>query len=236
MLASFLNLPKLIGQIWHYVEVIDYHAFHRLLPVLLLIMVGCVVWRWQKVEQREQTMSLFKRLGKWNVVLWPTLGYFLIVAAVSPFIELRYIMPVTGLATAMAFLGVYVALRSTQMKEKANERIVGGLMLLMLVLAPIQLMMGVMRIELLYRDKEALMTEISENATTPALYLITTENNRFLDNIMPFATFEESYLALDIEPTVGEVKQIMAGKDLSQGMYLFVSGVMDQEKTLAAVQ
>lgn len=236
VLMSFLSLPKLMGQIWHYVEVMDYNAFHRLLPVLLLMMVGCAIWRRLKAKQQEQTTSLFRRLGKWNVVLWPTLGYFLIVAAVSPFIELRYIMPVTGLVTAMMFLGVYIALRSVRITEKVGEAIVGGLMLLMLVLAPIQLMMGAMRIELLYRDKEALMMELSENATAPVLYLITTENNRFLDNIMPFATFEESYLALDIEPTVAEVKQIMAGKDLSQGMYLFVSGVMDQGKTLAVVQ
>ena len=118
---------------------------------------------------------------------------------------------------------------------KKVEMAVRGLLAIMLVLSPVQITLGMMRIELLYRDKEALMQELMENAETPALYMITTENNRFLDNILPFATLEESYLALDVKPDEGLIEEIMEGKDLSMGLYLFVSDKMDDEAVLKAV-
>ncbi len=80
------------------------------------------------------------------------------------------------------------------------------------------------------------MREVEEKAEVPAVYFITTENNRFLDNILLFATWKESYIALDLEPTEAEVKEIMAGKDSGKGLYVLVSGVMDQEKTLETVK
>lgn len=90
--------------------------------------------------------------------------------------------------------------------------------------------------ELLYRDRQAVMTAVTEKPEVPILYFITTENNRFLDNILPFAEAKESYLALDLlNPTAKEVKQILQGKDLSQGLFVFVSGSQDQERALRAV-
>lgn len=236
VLASLLDLPKLFAQIWHYIEVVDYNVFHRVLLAMVLVMAGCIIWKIAKKGWTGKFTSMLGRLGNWNVVLWPTLGYFLIVAAVSPFIELRYIMPVTGLMTVVVLVGFYAVLRNIGAKEKICEIVTSIVILVMMVAAPVQLMLGAMRIELLYRDKEALMSELETNADVPALYLITTENNRFLDNILPFATFEESYLALDIEPTETEIREIVAGKDLSKGMYLFISGVMDQSETLEIVK
>lgn len=99
-----------------------------------------------------------------------------------------------------------------------------------------QIGLGWMRVELLYRDRQAVMTAVTENPDVPILYFITTENNRFLDNILPFAEAKESYLALDLlEPTKRNVEQILAGKDLGQGLLVFVSSSQDQEKALVAV-
>lgn len=258
VLASFLNLPQLLGQIWEYVQIVDYYDFGWTLVMWVAVGVGVVAsCKMSKgccsakpgqnhgpegdsilrglPNPKTDYATLRLQAQKWNIIVWPTLGYFLMAAAVSPFIELRYIMPVCGMMVVMVVAGASWALGRV-LTEKKRDVLVVAMLGIMIVAAPVQLAMGTMRIELLYRDKEALMQELAENADVPALYFITTENNRFLDNILPFATLEESYLALDVEPTEVKVGEILEGKDLSKGLYLFVSGVMDAERTLQAVK
>lgn len=169
-------------------------------------------------------------------MLCPTVVYFLIVAAVSPFIELRYIMPITGFATVLVIVGVYEVVGKVWTGKWRNVA-VGGMIGVMMIAAPVQLATGAMRIELLYRDRQQVMNLVEKVPGAPILYFITTENNRFLDNILPFAEADESYLALDrLEPTKQEVEEILAGKDLSQGLIVFVSSSQDEDKALAAVR
>lgn len=231
VIQSFLDLSGWLSRVWQYILVLDYDGFHRMLLVFGGLMVaGGAVW-WMKRRGDRQSQDTIA----WKIVAYPTVIYFLIVAAVSPFIELRYIMPVTSLMLVIVVLGVAIMWRKVGASMKKVEMAVRGLLAIMLVLSPVQITLGMMRIELLYRDKEALMQELMENAETPALYMITTENNRFLDNILPFATLEESYLALDVKPDEGLIEEIMEGKDLSMGLYLFVSDKMDDEAVLKAV-
>ena len=81
------------------------------------------------------------------------------------------------------------------------------------------------------------MSLVEKNADAPLLYFITTENNRFLDNILPFTEAKESYLTLDrLDPTAQEVEEILRGKDLSRGLVVFVSSSQDEDRVLAAVR
>lgn len=172
----------------------------------------------------------------WLLILWPTVGYFLIVGAVSPFIELRYIMPVMTWVTVLVIVGIYRLMRRVW-SAKVSDWAIGGVLITMLLAAPVQLKLGWMRIELLYRDRQAVMNLVEKAPDAPLLYFITSENNRFLDNILPFAQAKESYLALDLlDPTAAEVREILQGKDLSAGLIVFVSGSQDREQALAAVQ
>lgn len=221
-MASLLNVPKLLGQIWQYVLVMDYYVFHR---TLVLWAIAVIV-----------LMVFYKpRLKQWCVVLWPTAGYFLIVAAISPFIELRYILPVCELIGLMVFVVVWNWAGKIWNERMANV-VMGVSMGVMLAMLPIQMGVGVMKIELLYLDRRPIMEVTEENPDVPILYFITTENNRFLDNILPFAVAEESYLALDMDPDVRQVEEILAGKDLKNGLQVWVGDRYDQEEVLEIVK
>lgn len=253
VIGSLLNVPGLLMGIWKYIEVLDYNVFHRTLALWAIFVIVFAVF--YKLSSDSVSLSSSKesdpaqpennpqitykmprlRLGIWNIVLWPTVVYFLIVAAVSPFVELRYIMPITGLATVLVIAGVYEVVGKV-MTEKWRNVVVGGMVVVMIIAAPVQLMTGMMRVELLYRDRQQVMSLVKENPDVPILYFITTENNRFLDNILPFAEAKESYLALDIlEPTAQEVKEILRGRDLEQGLIVFVSTSQDVDEALDAV-
>lgn len=144
-------------------------------------------------------------------------------------------MPITGLATVLVIAGTYEIVGKVWSEKKQNL-MVGGLLLVMFLAAPIQIGLGVMRVGPLYRERANFMSEMENHADTPALYFIASENNRFLDNILPFATLSESYLSLDADPTTESVKEILAGKDLSNGLYLFIAESMDLDKTLETVK
>lgn len=255
VIGSLLDLPGLLMGIWKYTEVLDYNAFHRTLPMWLILSIACIVYSFfadtwlgpslrasrrssrsplvANAAKKEQTM---RRFGIWNIVLWPTVVYFLIVAAVSPFIELRYIMPITGMAVVLVVAGTYKVLGKVW-PERWKNVAMGGMIGIMMIAAPVQLMTGVMRVELLYRDRQMVMNIVEKVPDAPILYFITTENNRFLDNILPFVMAKESYLALDLlEPTVREADEILQGKNLEQGLIVFVSSSQDQGKALEVVK
>lgn len=250
VIGSLLDVPGLIVGIWRYIEVLDYNVFHRTLAMWVLCVGICLFVAFATNGERDERrlarndgpsqvstkrQVATQRLDIWNIVLWPTIVYFLLVAAVSPFIELRYIMPITGLATVIVIAGAYVVIGEVA-TEKWRNVVVGTMMGVMMMAAPVQLRLGWMRIELLYRDRQVVMILMDKVPDAPILYFITTENNRFLDNILPFAEAKESYLALDmLEPTAQEVKEILAGKDLTDGLIVFVSTSQDVREALKAV-
>ncbi len=253
VLGSLLDLPRLVGQVWEYILIVDYYDFHRILIIAVAILV--VVWLMRNLKMERSTVQTAEKTtwemkvglkfkvsardqeagNLWPVVGWPTMVYFLIVAAVSPYIELRYVMPVCGLIVIIVVWWLYRSLGQV-LTEKMRNAVVAGFLGVMLVAAPVQLATGAMRIELLYRDKEALMEELQANNEVSTVYFITTENNRFLDNLLPFVVMDQSYLALDRRPGELKVEQIVRGRDLSHGLYVWISDQYKHEEILQEVQ
>lgn len=229
VLSNLINLSVLFRHLLSYCQIVDYNVFHHLSLVLTAMIIGTVIYRRVKHLQKVVLTKYF-----W-LVFWPTVSYFGLAAIASPFMELRYVMPVCGLIFILVIYVLYEFLKGI-MGEKWRNVVVCGMAAVIVAVAPIQIGLGWMRVELLYRDRQAVMTVVTENPETPILYFITTENNRFLDNILPFAEAKESYLALDmLEPTSEEVAEILQAKDLSHGLVVFVSGSQDQKKALEAV-
>ncbi len=230
VLGNLVNLKILGKQIWDYLLIVDYNVFHHLMLVVAMLIVGFAAYRWRKQIKRVNLNKEF-----W-LIFWPTVTYFGLAAIASPFIELRYIMPVCGLIFVLVMYVLYVLMGGI-LVEKRQSLVTLGVMIVVLIAAPAQIGLGWMRIELLYRDRQEVMKAVTEKPSVPILYFITTENNRFLDNILPFAIAKESYLALDVlHPTAEEVERILAKRDLSQGLFVFVSSSQNQEEAIKAVR
>lgn len=227
VLQSFLDVPKLLSNFWQYILLVDYYVYHRTLLILILLVVG--FWLYAGRKQRAQLSQ------KWQVLIWPTVIYFAVVAAVSPFIELRYVLPVCGLILILSLMAVAEVLGKV-LRERAKNLVMIIIVGVLLLAAPVQIACGAMRVELLYRDRAQIMEFAKTHVEVPAVYFITTENNRFLDNILPFATFAESYLALDMPDDVAQVRAIVDGRDLSQGLVVFISDQHNQEQRLETVK
>lgn len=246
-MQTLLNIPQLLKNVGDYILLVDYYVFHRTLALWAIVgVISCFfvdTWlgpslrasrrsfRSPLVANATKKQLVTPRIENGSVVFWSTVAYFLIVAAISPYIELRYILPVCGLILVLVLIGVGRVVGMV-LREKAKDILMISLSAILVLAAPLQIGLGWMRIELLYRDRATVMEFAESHQDTPVIYFITTANNRFLDNILPFAIFEESYLALDWPQDAGRVQEILKGKNLEEGLVVFVSDQLEQEKYL----
>ena len=166
-------------------------------------------------------------LYKCKIILAPTLFYFLLVAVASPWIELRYIMPICSLIFIIGIYFAYILL-----KNIFSERVTN--ILLSVILISIMISPAIFKIEpeVMFSDKKEIVECLSKELNIPTLYVFYSENNRFLDDIFLFAKLDNSYIAKDLEYTEETINQIFEGKDISKGIIIFINKDDGNEKVL----
>ena len=82
------------------------------------------------------------------------------------------------------------------------------------------------------------IVEMTKNELSglPALYIMNSGNERFLDDILLFMNIEESYIALDIECSEEKIKEIFLDKDTSDGVIVFINDIQDNETILNTIK
>ena len=165
--------------------------------------------------------------SKCKIILAPTLFYFLLVAVASPWIELRYIMPICSLIFAMGIYFVYILLKNI-FSEKATN-IVMTIILIAIIISP-----AIFKIEpeVMFSDKKEIVSILENELNLPTLYVFYSENNRFLDDILLFAKLDNSYIAKDLECSSENINQIFEGKDTSKRIIVFINKDEGNEKVL----
>lgn len=104
VLERFTHPGMLLGDLWQYLGVVDKYAFHYLLLVAIL---GLLFLGGRALAKREKVSWKMERRRNFVMVLVPSLFYLLIVTAVSPFIELRYVAPVCGLMMMLVVMALW---------------------------------------------------------------------------------------------------------------------------------
>ena len=90
--------------------------------------------------------------------------------------------------------------------------------------------------EVLYSNKHNITEMIESNANLPTLYLLNSNNNRFLDDILLFANINESYIARDIKCNEENIKEIMLNKDTSKGVLIFINDGQNNENIIETIK
>lgn len=115
-ISNLTNISKFLSNICLYFFKINVYAFNN----VLIIILGIIIYTKLKKVKIEKN-----RYVKYIAV--PTIIYTILVAIASPWIELRYIMPVCGL---IFILVLYV----TYMLLKGKNKIIIGVFLLMIIM------------------------------------------------------------------------------------------------------
>ena len=190
------------------------------------------------IKTEEKSVIELKRMEEFEnnrkerirIIVFPTFFYFLLVAVASPWIELRYIMPICTMLFLILINWTYILL-SKIFNEKIRNTII-GIILIILLVSP-----AIFKIEpeVMFSDKEEIVQKLSNELNLPTLYVFYSDNNRFLDDILLFSKIKESYVAKDLEYSVENIKAIFKEKDISKGIIVFINKDEENDEILRKI-
>lgn len=284
-LSNLINISKILIHIAIYMLIIDAYAFNNTLFIILLFILGIAIYKkskkYKKVNEKNEYIKY---------IAIPTLCYTILAAISSPWLELRYIMPVCSLLFVLA-LYLIMKLLNNLVKEKTANIILISICILVIVMPfisnkvinmvigkdfkneqessysskaeivqklkneiniPINIFPKIQEVpidnillflknfklepEVIYSNKKDITEFIKNNANLPAIYLLNSSNDRFLDEILLFATLNQSYIAKDINCNEENIKSIMLNKDISSGILVFINDVQENEKLVNTIK
>lgn len=220
----------LLANLWTYVGVLDEYVFHKLLLVIVLglMLIGGYVIMMQK------RLTVAKGQGeKVVMILAPTLFYLVVVAAASPFAALRYVAPVCGLLLVLVLWSLWGLSEGVWGKKWGNL----GMVVVIAVFSIVMPVAAGLAPDVVYRERAEWMEKVEELSEVPAVYLMKTGDDwGFLNDILLVREIKESYIAKDVGVDEEVLKEILAGKDLGEGLIVFINDGQDNEDVLEAVK
>ena len=208
------NVKQFILNIGAYIEKINKYGFNGMLPIVVGIILTLVCVK--KIKHLESKKEINKEYIK--ILLLPTLFYFVLVAISSPYIELRYVMPVCNIMFAIVMYYLHKSCNNV-FKDK-RENIIIVILLIGFIITPIILKTEP---EEMFSDKKEIVQKLGNELNTPTIYVFNSNNNRFLDDILLFAEIDNSYIAKDIECSEEKIKEILKEKNTSKGVVIFIN-------------
>ena len=226
VISKLMDVPQFLQSIFKYLIKIHCFSFNNFMFIMLgiiFVAIICNLIKNKKIVNEKNKYTKF--------IVIPTLFYFVLVAVASPWIELRYIMPVCGLIFALAIYYLYELLNGL-LGEKASN-ILTIFVLIVILVTPV-----IFKIEpeVAFSDKKEIVQKLGNELNVPTVYFFNSKQNRFLDDILLFATVDESYVAKDMEYTVENMKRILDGKDTSTGLVIFINEGQENDDILEVLK
>ena len=216
-----------------YTQKINYFGFNNMLLVIAILALVCVFVKMRRpYVEKEETEALQDKKMIIKTLLIPSFAYFLGVIAVSQWTELRYIMPICGILFVLIMYGLY-KFTFDAFGKKACAIIMAAVVVAMAVYPVISKSTP----ESTYADKEEVMEKISGEYNLPAVYLLHTSDNRFLDDILMFTKLNNSYIAenYDFREKGSDFDDIIEGQDTKDGILVFINNGQDNKYMLYSI-
>ena len=199
---------------------------NELIMGILLLILGLIIYK--KVTKKK----IFENENKYiKYIAIPTAFYTLLVALSSHWIELRYIMPVCGLVFILI-----IYLLENVLENIFNEKNVFRILTVCLAIILITPIIFKMEPEEEFLDKRDIVEKVQNELNVPTIYMFNSNENRFLDDILLFSKLDNSYIAKDVECTNENINKILKGKDLSNGVLIFINGGQNNDDIMDKIK
>ena len=197
---NLLSINKWFESIAIYLSILNNKVFNNIIIILLAIML---IFR-KRIKIEKNT---------WLLII-PTILYFILVAKMSPYKELRYIMPI---CSCFIIMSIYIIMQCFK-----NQILIYAIFILT-ILIPNQL-------EFTYTKYEYIVDKIEEEHNLPAVYVFNVNDNRFLDDICLFASIDKSYIIRYTDFDADKLKNILESENTSNGILIFTNNGVDNKK------
>ena len=225
-LSKLTQISEFLKSIALYIQKFNRHAFNGLLFILLALIVGLGIYK--KVNKKK----IFENKNQYiKYIAIPTAFYTLLVSLSAPWIELRYIMPVCGLVFILI-----IYLLENVLENIFNEKNVFRILTVCLAIILITPIIFKMEPEEEFLDKRDIVEEVQNELNVPTIYMFNSNENRFLDDILLFSKLDNSYIAKDVECTDENINKILNGKDLSNGILVFINGGQNNDEMMEKIK
>ena len=225
-LSKLTQISEFLKSIALYIQKFNRHAFNGLLFILLALIVGLGIYK--KVNKKK----IFENKNQYiKYIAIPTAFYTLLVSLSAPWIELRYIMPVCGLVFILI-----IYLLENVLENIFNEKNVFRILIVCLAIILITPIIFKMKPEEEFLDKRDIVEEVQNELNVPTIYMFNSNENRFLDDILLFSKLDNSYIAKDVECTDENINKILNGKDLSNGILVFINGGQNNDEMMEKIK
>lgn len=231
VIDKFKNISMFFESIKDYLKKVNRFCFNNI--GLNILIIDVILFIYKKItdkfvkKYKNFEKTIFYNNRYFSIIILPTFFYFLLVAVASPWIELRYIMPVCSLLFVILTYISYELLKGIFSEKIGNTIMVAILIAFMISPAVFKI-----EPEVMYSDKKEIVESLSVKLNLPTLYVFYSENNRFLDDILLFSKIDESYIAKDIEYTKQNILDIFNGKDTENGIIVFINKDEENEEVL----
>lgn len=215
VLYNFTNMNQMIINLKEYINIVNLNVFNKLLGLIALFFIVVVCYKLIKNKQ----IVLKIRNTKMMLIIIPAIIYFIVVSVSSPYIEIRYIIPICSFVFIYVIYVINLVINKL-LKEKQSE-IVLTIILIIILIMPL---IAHIEVSNLYLENKEIVKQVEEKySMLPTIYLFYTGENRFLDDIYLFTKIEESYI-LNIE-NINEqkIQEILENKDVNNGILLWVN-------------
>ena len=190
---------------------------------LLLILIYIILK--QKAKNLEGKDKII------NLIFVPSIIYFLLVAKMSPYKELRYFMPIVSVSTIWLIYTFYILYKNI-LKEK-DAMLVTILTFVIVIISPI---VTKTKLDFTFTKMNHLAERIAEKSDLPAMYIINENNLRFLDDIYLFTEFEDSYIMRSSNASIENIENVMKDKDMSKGIVLVFNEGVDSDSIISQIK
>ena len=176
VISNFTNISNFIISICEYIFITNVYAFNNTLFILLIFIFGVLIYK------KAKKIKIIEKNKYVKYIIFPTFFYAILVAIASPFIELRYMMPVCNLIFVLVLYTV-IALLKNITKEKLLNKIIIVVYFLILIMPFVSNKI----INLAMGEKFRSEQETSYSSKTEIAQKLRSETNLPIDIISNFA-------------------------------------------------
>lgn len=216
-----------LEQIWtslgKYIGILNDNVFNGILIFILMASFIIIIY---KIVKNKKVLVEFRNKNFWFMFV-TTVCYFILIAIVSPYKEIRYIMPICPFVLIGAFYLLKILLE--KITSSRNTFIILSFILITMLIYP-----KVENIEIcyLYKGYGETVQRIEKNHDIPMLYILNLSDNRFLDDVYLYSKIDNSYILDSNMFEANKIKEIFKNVNIEKGINVMISERMDYERYL----
>lgn len=225
--SSLGNIEQIWNSLGRYIAILNNNIFNGIFIFITIVIFAIIIY---KVLKNKKIFVEFKNKYFWFMFI-PTVIYFVLIAFVSPYQEIRYIMPVCP----FMIIGIFYLLKVSLEKVMSTKKtfVVLSLTFIAMIVYP-----KIINLEVsyLYKSYKPTVQRIEEHHNIPMLYVLNLNNNRFLDDLYLYSKIDDSYI-LDANLFEEEkIAKIFETIDIKNGIYVMINEGIEHETYLDTIK